>query len=264
MRRPGASTAEPARNVAGKLIRNQLLIDIPDREYRSIAPRLEFVTWPYQRTLHEPRPKLDYIYFVNSGLVSLVVATRDGRSVQIGVVGREGLVGISTAFGLTRSPIREVFQIPGSGFRIHSGSVRNILDRTPHLHMLLSRYAVLQGLQIAQMAACNRLHNVEQRLARWLLMVQDRIASESLRITHEFLATMLGTDRPSVSLAAGHLQKKEIIRYRRGTLKIISRKKLDACACECYGVMQQVTAGQFLLSPTGRQSALESRAAPKV
>jgi CRP-like cAMP-binding protein len=213
---------------------------------------LEFVTWPHQRTLHEPHPKLDYIYFVNSGLVSLVVATRDGRSVQIGVVGREGLVGISSAFGLARTPVRELLQMPGSGFRIHSGSLQNILDRTPHLHMLLSRYAVLQGLQIAQMAACNRLHNVEQRLARWLLMAQDRIVSESLRTTHEFLATMLGTDRPSVSLAAGHLQKKEIIQYRRGTLKIVSRKKLEDCACECYGVMQQVTAAQFLPASTGR------------
>ncbi len=221
-------------------MRNQILLDIPDWEYRSIAPRLELVTWPRQRTLQEPQQKLEYIYFVNSGLVSLVVATRDGKSVQIGVVGREGLVGVSSAFGLAHSPIREVLQMPGSGFRVHSGSVPSILDAAPHLHMLLGRYAVSQGLQIAQTAACNRLHNVEQRLARWLMMAQDRVASESLGITHEFLATMLGTDRPSVSLAAGHLQRKEAIEYRRGTVKITSRKKLEGCACECYGVIQQI------------------------
>jgi CRP-like cAMP-binding protein len=244
MRRASGPRARAAewRSAAGELVRNQILLDIPDREYRGIVPRLEFITWPRQRTLQEPQQKLEYIYFVNSGLVSLVVATRDGKSVQIGVVGREGLVGVSSVFGLAHSPIREVLQMPGSGFRVHSGSVPSILDAAPHLHMLLGRYAVSQGLQIAQTAACNRLHNVEQRLARWLVMAQDRVASESLGITHEFLATMLGTDRPSVSLAAGHLQRKEAIEYRRGTVKIISRKKLEGCACECYGVIQQITA----------------------
>jgi len=104
---------------------------------------------------------------------------------------------------------------------------------------MLSRYAVIQGMQVAQTAACNRLHNVEQRLARWLLMTQDRVDSVSLHITHDFLATMLGTDRPTVSLAAGVLQRKEIIEYTRGAVKIVNRKKLEDSACECYGVIRQ-------------------------
>ena len=106
--------------------------------------------------------------------------------------------------------------------------------------MILSRYAVLQWMQIAQTAACNRLHEVQQRLARWLLMAQDRVDSASLPITHDFLATMLGTDRPSVSLAAAMLQRRNIIAYTRGSIKILNRKKLEGFACECYGIIQQL------------------------
>jgi CRP-like cAMP-binding protein len=104
---------------------------------------------------------------------------------------------------------------------------------------MLSRYAVVQGMQVAQTAACNRLHGVKQRLARWLLMTQDRVDSGSLPITHDFIATMLGTDRPSVSVAAGALQKKKMIEYTRGAVKIVNRRKLEAAACECYGITQQ-------------------------
>ena len=105
--------------------------------------------------------------------------------------------------------------------------------------MMLSRYAAIRSMQIAQTAACNRLHDIEQRLARWLLMTQDRVDSGELLITHDFLATMLGTDRPTVSVAAGVLQKKKLIEYTRGAVKIVNRKKLEACACECYAIIQQ-------------------------
>jgi CRP-like cAMP-binding protein len=117
--------------------------------------------------------------------------------------------------------------------------LQNTLESTPQLRLLLNRYAAIRGMQIAQTAACNRLHGIEQRLARWLLMTQDRVASGSLRITHDFLATMLGTDRPSVSVAAGVLQRKGFIEYARGAVKIVNRKKLEDSACECYGVIRQ-------------------------
>jgi len=113
------------------------------------------------------------------------------------------------------------------------------LESAPHLQLILSRYAAIRGMQVAQTAACNRLHDIGQRLARWLLMTQDRMDSGSLPITHDFLATMLGTDRPTVSLAAGVLQRKKIIEYTRGAVKIVNRKKLEESACECYGVIQQ-------------------------
>jgi len=114
-----------------------------------------------------------------------------------------------------------------------------MLESTPHLRMMLNRYAAIRGMQVAQTAACNRLHEIKQRLARWLLMTQDRVDSGALPITHDFLATMLGTDRPSVSLAAGVLQKKGLIAYTRGAVKIVNRKKLEAFACECYAVIRQ-------------------------
>jgi CRP-like cAMP-binding protein len=131
-------------------------------------------------------------------------------------------------------------QISGDGFRIGARDLQKVLSSTPELRALLSRYAVLQGLQVSQTAACNRLHEVGPRLARWLLMVQDRVESGILAITHDFLATMLGTDRPSVTLAAGILQKKGAIEYTRGAVKIRNRAKLEAAACECYEVMQKL------------------------
>jgi CRP-like cAMP-binding protein len=226
-------------NAAGKPVSNRILLSIPDSEYLSIRPHLEFLTLPHHRTLHEPNQRLEFVYFPNGGLLSLVVATESGRTVEVGVVGNEGIVGTPSAVGLSRSPLREVVQIAGDGFRIGVSALQNTLRSTPQLQMLLNRYAVLQGLQVAQTAACNRLHKTEQRLARWLLMVQDRMDSGVLRITHDFLAMMLGTDRPSVSLAAGALQRKQIIEYTRGAVKILNRKKLESRACECYGVIQQ-------------------------
>jgi CRP-like cAMP-binding protein len=224
---------------AGKIIGNRILEAIPEGEFRVIRPHLEFLPLPHHCILHEPSRNLKYVYFLNSGLISLVVAMEDGKTVEAAVVGREGAAGLPSAVALMRSPLREVVQIPGEGFRVRVGSLRNILDSAPNLQMTLSRYAVVQGIQVAQTAACNRLHDLEQRLARWLLMAQDRVASASLFITHDFLATMLGTDRPSVSLAAGILQKKRGIAYTRGTVRILSRRKLENSACECYGVIQQ-------------------------
>jgi CRP-like cAMP-binding protein len=224
---------------AGKIIRNRILEAIPEGEFRVIRAHLEFLPLPHHCILHEPSRNLKYVYFLNSGLISLVVAMEDGKTVEAAVVGREGAAGLPSVVSLLRSPLREVVQIPGEGFRVKVASLRGILNLAPALEMALSRYAVVQGIQVAQTAACNRLHDLEQRLARWLLMAQDRVASASLFITHDFLATMLGTDRPSVSLAAGILQKKRGITYTRGAVKILNRRKLENSACECYGVIQQ-------------------------
>jgi CRP-like cAMP-binding protein len=226
-------------NSIGLQVHNEILNSIPDGEFQSIRPHLEYVILARHRILHEPSQKLDFAYFPNAGLISLVVAMEDGKTVEAGVVGNEGAAGIPSAVCLTRSPLREVVQIAGDGFRVEATALQHTLRTTPQFQMTLSRYAVVQGMQVAQTAACNRLHDVEQRLARWLLMAQDRVKTESLFITHDFLATMLGTDRPSVSLAAGMLQKKKIIEYTRGAVKILNRKKLESSACECYGVIRR-------------------------
>jgi CRP-like cAMP-binding protein len=164
---------------------------------------------------------------------------KDGKTAEAGIVGNEGFTGTLAAVGLSKGPLRAVVQITGDGFRVEVGALQNTLESAPHLQLLLNRYAVVRGMQVAQTAACNRLHDIEQRLARWLLMTQDRVDSESLPITHDFLATMLGTDRPTVSLAAGVLQRKELIEYTRGAVKIVNRKKLEDYACECYEVIRQ-------------------------
>jgi CRP-like cAMP-binding protein len=225
---------------AGRPVRNEILLSMPDHEYEAALPHLEFLNLPHHLTLHEPNRSIEYAYFLNRGLVSLVVETADGKTVEVGVAGNEGVAGVPSSVGLKKSPLREVMQIAGEGFRIAVRPLQKILMTTPELRNLLSRYAVIQGLQFSQTAACNRLHEVGQRLARWLLMVQDRVDSGTLPITHDFLATMLGTDRPSVTLAAGSLQRRGAIEYTRGAVKILRRQRLEAACCECYQVMRRL------------------------
>ena len=226
-------------NVAGKPVSNVILLSILDTDFGLLRTHLEYVELPNHLVLHDAGAKLEFVYFPNRGMISLVVEMEDGKTAEAGVVGKEGFTGVPAAVGLTRSPLQAVVQITGNGFRVEVKAFQKILEAAPHLQLLLSRYAVLQGMQVAQMAACNRLHDIEQRLARWLLMTQDRVDNESLPITHDFLATMLGTNRSSVSLAAGILQKKELIEYSRGAVKIVNRKGLEDSACECYGIAQQ-------------------------
>jgi CRP-like cAMP-binding protein len=224
---------------AGKSVSNIILLSISDRDYDVLRPDLEDVDLPNHLVLHEAGGKLEFAYFPNRGLISLVVVMKDGRCAEAGIVGREGFAGTPAIVGLSRSPLQAVVQITGDGSRVEVGALQKTLESTPHLQSLLSRYAVVQGMQVAQTAACNRLHDIKQRLARWLLMTQDRMDSELLPITHDFLATMLGTDRPSVSVAAGILQKEQLIEYTRGAVKILNRNKLEECSCECYGITQQ-------------------------
>ena len=226
-------------NAAGKPVSNLILLSISDSDYISLRPHLEYVSLPNHLVLHEAGEKLEFAYFPNRGLISLVVVMKDGRRAEAGIVGNEGFTGTLAAVGLSRSPPQAVVQITGDGFRVEVGALQNTLESAPQLQLMLTRYAAIRGMQVAQTAACNRLHDTEQRLARWLLMTQDRVDSGSLHITHDFLATMLGTNRPTVSLAAGVLQRKELIEYTPGAVKIMNRKKLEHAACECYGVIRQ-------------------------
>ena len=226
-------------NPEGKAVSNLILLSISNSDFGALRPHLEYLDLPNHRVLHECGARLEFAHFLNRGLISLVVVMKDGKTAEAGIVGNEGFIGTSAAVGLRGSPLQAVVQITGDGFRIAVAALQNILRSAPPLQLILSRYGVVQGLQVAQTAACNRLHDIGQRLSRWLLMTQDRVDSESLPITHDFLATMLGTDRPSVTTAAGVLQKKKIIEYTRGAVQIVSRKKLEDSACECYGIIQQ-------------------------
>jgi CRP-like cAMP-binding protein len=227
----------------GGAIRNVILLSLPDDEFQFIRPHLEAIDLPQYQILHEPGERLDYGYFINDGMTSLVVITKDGRSVEVGIVGREGMVGMPLIVGMQRGLWRGIMQIAGSGVRLRSEILEEMLLVSPNLRLELTRYALLHGLQVAQIAACNRLHEIEQRLARWLLMCQDRVDSQMLNLTHEFLAQMLGTGRPSVTLATGILEQTGMIENLRGTVKIINRKQLEDVACECYGVIQNFNGG---------------------
>jgi CRP-like cAMP-binding protein len=229
-------------DATGNPVKNALLLAIPDREFDLLRPHLEYLELPHHQILQEPGQKIEFAYFLNHGMISLVILTIDGRSVEVAIVGHEGMVGTSLAVGLKRGPYRAIIQISASGFRVKSELLEEVLARAHELRLILNRYVLIQGLQVAQIAACNRLHEVAQRLARWLLMCQDRIGSDELPVTHEFLAQMLGTGRPSVSLAAGILQRAGMIENMRGTVKIMNRKGLEGAACECYAAMRQFSA----------------------
>lgn len=229
-------------NAEGKAVANSILLAIPGDEFLSIREKLQYVDLPHYTVLHEPRKKLEYTFFLNSGMASVVFNTNGGDSVEVGVIGKEGFTPIPTAVGLRHSPHEAIMQVSGDGFRLSVEDLQELLNTGPQLQKLLNRYVALHGMQAAQTAGCNRLHDLEQRLARWLLLIQDRVESGILRITHDFLSMMLGTDRPSVSLAAGTLRQKRIIEYTHGSVRILNRKKLESSACECYGLIQEFNA----------------------
>jgi CRP-like cAMP-binding protein len=232
------STVGSPRKPAAPADGNLILQSLDAKEHGTLDPYLEPLPLTWGLPLHEPGEPIEFGYFPNSGVISLVVAVNDGRMVEVGIVGREGFVGTPLAGGLTKNPHRALVQVAGEGYRVRARVLREVFPKTPKLRILLTRYALVQGMQLAQTAACNRLHGLEQRLARWLLMSQDRVNSDVLTMTHEWLATLLGTDRPSISVVASWFQKQGIIEYKRGAVRVLSRRKLKETACECYEVIQ--------------------------
>lgn len=226
----------------GKPISNQILLSLGEREFEAIRPRLKLVTLKHHAVLHESNHKTEDVYFPDNGLISLVVPSSNGKTAEAGVVGNEGLVGLEGLFGLKRSPLREVVQIGGTAHRVPSLSVQQVFQELPDLLFRFGRFAVVNRLQISQTAACNRLHEINKRLARWLLMAQDRVQDGLIRMTHDFLATMLGTDRGSVTEAAVGLHKRRLIEYSRGSVRILNRKALEKASCECYFLIREYNA----------------------
>src|ERR1700736_203987 len=157
-------------NIDGKHVSNKVLLATPDNEYQLMRPDLTYVDLPNHLSLHEPTQSIDFVYFPNRGMVSQVVVTKDGRTVEVGVVGKEGYVGAGLAVGVSRSSVREIIQIAGDGFRMAGNALERILRSAPQLQTILSRHSGLQGMQVAKTAACNRLHDIQERLSRWLLM----------------------------------------------------------------------------------------------
>ena len=189
--------------------------------------------------LHESGDTLKSAYFPSSGLVSILSVFPDGKSVEVGLVGKEGFIGLPLVAGFRTAPTRAIAQIEGSAFRVEGETLMAVLPQCPKLERRLQQFVQVMAMQTTQIAACNRLHEVNERLARWLLMSADRIGSNSVPLTQELIAQMLGTRRSSVTVAAGTLQKAGLITYTRGDVKIIDRQKLEEAACECYEIMQR-------------------------
>jgi CRP-like cAMP-binding protein len=223
----------------GNSLTNKILLHLARKDCNQILSRLEFVRLKLHQVLHEPGETIKSGYFVNAGMISILAIQPDGKSVEVGLIGREGFVGLPLLLGYHSSPTRAVTQGDGSAFRCDAVTLRQLLHEFPELETQLHRFAYQLAMQTTQIAACNRLHDVEERLARWILMSHDRIVSDKLPLTQEFMAQMLGTRRSSVTVAAGALQKARLIAYTRGSVTILNRQKLEAAACDCYGIVQQ-------------------------
>jgi CRP-like cAMP-binding protein len=228
-------------DVAGRSVHNTILQGLPDHECTEIFSKLDFVSLPTPIVLNEADEAIKFAFFVNAGLASVLAVMTDGKSVEVGLCGKEGFVGLPLTSGLLTSPTRVIMQVSGSAFRISAENLAVSLKACPALAKALSLFSREQSLQAEQVAACNRLHEVEERLARWLLMCQDRLGGDIVPLTQEFLAHMLGTRRASVTVAAGILQKAGLIKYSRGTVKIINRKNLEDASCECYEAIARQT-----------------------
>jgi CRP-like cAMP-binding protein len=215
-----------------------LLDRLPKEEYDRLVPILKTVSLAAEQDLYDVNDRIPHVYFPKSGMVSLVILLEDGRQVESGTIGNEGFVGLPVVLGFAFSAHRVVSQVPGESVRLAVGPFMEAVKRCPRLSSLLQRYVAVSLCTTAQIVACNALHPVAERLCRWLLMIHDRVATEAFPITQEFLAQMLGVRRQTVSIIAGSLQKAGLITYRRGIVRILNRKGIEDCTCECYAAMK--------------------------
>lgn len=223
----------------GNSIQNEILLRVPEVESDLLLPHLEFVRFKPHQVLHEAGQSISSVYFLNSGLASILNVTSDGRSVEVGLIGREGFVGLAAIAGFRTSSARVIAQTNVSAFRLDAHALPRLLPRCPEVNCQVLRFWQIYAVQVEQISACNRLHRVNQRFARWLLMAQDRIGSKALPLTQDLLAQMLGTRRSSVTVAAGRLQRTGSISYTRGSVTILKRQAIEKAACECYALIRQ-------------------------
>ena len=230
------------RIAAGRAVQNTILLQIPDHEFETIQPHLKFMPLELASCLQREHDAIRSVCFMNRGIASMLVQTADGRSVEVGICGREDVVGLALAAGLETFTHTVIMQVPGDGFLIEGATMKNVLASAPELRRMLMLRLGVRVAQLEQNAACNRLHNVKQRLARWLLVTHDRLQSDVLHTTHEFLSKMIGTDRPTVSVAVAELEQEGIISHTRGSIVIINRPGLERQSCECYSAIQKFNA----------------------
>ena len=221
-------------------VANSLLAALPRKECRHLIDELEQVALTYGEVLYEPGEEIGHVYFPNDSLVSLLTLVDQHQALEVGLVGREGMVGIPLVLETSISPVRALVQGTGTAMRMKAAPFLKELRQSPALRRELHRYTYALMAQVTQTAACNRFHVVEARLARWLLMTQDRLRSSAFLLTQEFLSQMLGVRRVGVTKAARTLQQNKLIGYSRGNIRILDRKGLEAAACSCYAVVKDM------------------------
>jgi CRP-like cAMP-binding protein len=222
-------------NVPGQ---NTLLTALPPQERNRLLARMEQVSLGLKDVLYERNRPITHVHFPLTGVCSMVVVMSDGLGVEAGTVGNEGMVGLPVYLGADTSPHRAFSQVPGDTLRMRAKDFKDELARGGQLNDVLRRYNQALMNQMAYSVACNRLHSVEERMCRWLLMTHDRVSADQFPLTQEFLAQMLGVRRPSVTVVAGVLQKAGLIAYTRGRVVVLDRPRLEAASCECYQVVR--------------------------
>jgi len=221
---------------------NRLLAALPLEEYVRLLPRLTPVRLGLRQVLVEPDAPIRDVYFVREGVASMLAVEQEGGAVEVGTVGPDGLVGLPVLLGADAMPYRVFIQIEGHGWRLGADEFRALVDERPAVRRLLLRYAQYFTDQLSQSVACNRLHTLDERCARWLLMTHDRVDGDAFELTHEFLSYMLGVRRAGVSVAMGVLQGAGIVRYTRGRVEVLDRPRLEEASCGCYHITRTALA----------------------
>ena len=224
---------------------NRLLESLPTDSRTSLIARMEEIILPISTTLCRPREVPKHAHFMTSGITSVVTFMENGSGVEVGLIGSEGLVEAFHLLGPASVPTTAFVQVEGTALRMSFADLKKEFLSNEPLRTLVLRVVQGQGLMVNQLAACNRLHEIEERLARWLLMVSDRVKADQFHLTQEFLAEMIGAQRSTVTLAAGSLQRSGLIEYRRGHIHILDRERLESAACECYPIVRDLAANLY-------------------
>ncbi len=227
------------RNRSSASGRNRLLAALPAADFALLKPHLSDMVLEQGVLLQEQGERVEQVYFPTEGMISLLAVMQQGEAIETATIGREGAVGSLSGLGPRRSYTRAVVQVAGSGSRIAATRFRKAAEQSQAIRDTIVRYGEMLLIQVQQTAACNALHDVEERLSRWLLQARDRVDGNTIKLTHEFLSQMLGVRRPTVTVVAHMLQQAGLIRYHRGHIQITDRAGLEARACECYGTIRR-------------------------
>lgn len=223
--------------------KNLILAALPDEEYEHLYPNLDQIAFPKNTTLYGAGESVQHAYFLVSGIISLLAITEDGKAIEVGMVGNEGLVGVPIVLGFNIMPNLVVTQLPCTALRIRTDKLKAEFNLGGHLHDLLLRYTYTLITQLSQSAPCNRFHTVKERLCRWLLVANDRVHSDTLLLTQESISQMIGAPRTSVTAIAANLQKEGLVDHQRGKIVILDRAGLEAASCGCYGIVKESICG---------------------